>query len=163
MTSRSKRKGPPLSIRATVVAASVGRAASATIGRLLGSVSPSRPPPEKPPWFSAQVSTARASTATRPSQSRPRAGVGSEAHGLRTPLGLGAAVLPQRVDRPARQVVVEEQPGDALAVVVPAVVEHRQQPGESLDDQVVVVEERRGHLRPGTGRRYGGRQLVHLD
>ena len=47
------------------------------------------------------------------------------------------------IGRPG-QVVVGEQPGDALAVVVPAVVQHGQQPGQALDHQAVLDERRPG-------------------
>ena len=53
---------------------------------------------------------------------------------------------------PAGQVGVEEQPGDALAVVVPAVVQHVSRPAEALDDEPVVVEEGRGHRGPAPAR-----------
>src|SRR3954467_4907494 len=127
-------------MRPTVCAPSGGSWVIWTAGRSVGSACPWRPPPEKPPpWLSAHVRIATPRTAAKASQRRPRAGAGSEAHGLRTPLDLGAAVLAQGVDGTARQVGVAEQPGDALAVVVPAVVEHGEQPGQALHHEPIVV------------------------
>src|SRR5215213_4176609 len=78
----------------------------------------------------------------------PRTHAGSERHRLGPPSHFGAPVLPQRVDRSARQrLVLGEQPGDDLPVVVAAVVEHGQHPGDTLDNEAA-VEERSRDLLP---------------
>ena len=73
-----------------------------------------------------------------------------------------AAVLAQRVDRPAREVVVEEEPRDALAVVVPVVVHHGEQARQPLDDEAV-LDEQGGDLLAGARRGHGGGELVLAD
>src|SRR5689334_13267341 len=125
-------KGPPASMSARVSRASAGRSATAIV--------PPRSPEEDDgadPSWRYQVRAASTTTTTRPSAvRRVVAGTGDvlEGHGLGAALDLGTAVLAQRVDRPAGQVVVEEQPGDDLAVVVPVVVHQGQQARESLHD-----------------------------
>ena len=73
-----------------------------------------------------------------------------------------AAVLAERVDRAAREVVVGEEPGDALAVVEAVVVQQRQQAGQPLDHQAVLDEVGR-HPRAGARHGHRGGELVLAD
>src|SRR3712207_8497401 len=52
------------------------------------------------------------------------------------------AVLAQGVDGTTRQVGVEKEPGDALAVVVPTVVEHGQQAGQRSEEHTSELQSR---------------------
>src|SRR6188472_3906936 len=86
-----------------------------------------------------------------------------QGHRLRAALDLRAAVLAQRVDRPAREVGLEVEPRDDLAVVVPAVVEQGQQAAEALDRQAVLADEVGRHLRADPRGRHRRGQLVVAD
>src|SRR5437870_6042525 len=103
------------------------------------------------PRASARASRAKASG---PPVRRVRVLIASEAEGLGAALDLGAAVLPQRVDGAAGEVAGSEDPRDALAVVPPEVVQHRQQSGQALDD-LAVLDELGRDLLPGSGAGYG--------
>ncbi|CUR53988.1 hypothetical protein NOCA2120021 [metagenome] len=82
--------------------------------------------------------------------------------GLRASLGLGAAVLPQGVDRRSGQLGVGEDPLDALAVVEAVVVQHGEHAWQALDD--LTVEDERGRdLLTCPRRRHRCRQLVLAD
>src|SRR3954452_1979464 len=88
---------------------------------------------------------------------------GSEGHRLGATLDLSATVLPQRVDRPARQRVVgREQPGEDEPVVVPAVVQHGADTGHALGD-LAVLDQRRVDLLARSGAGYGSCELVLPD
>src|SRR5512144_1456706 len=132
-------------MRATVSRASAGRSAGATQGSpLAGSVAPedvagvevdvgAGAPGSSPPACVHQTARAATSATTAPRTERVRlTGPASERHRLGATLDLGPAVLAQGVDRPTGQVRVDEQPGDALAVVVVPVVQQRQQPRKAL-------------------------------
>src|SRR6476469_9265730 len=77
----------------------------------------------------------------------------SEGHGLRAALDLGPPVLAQRVDRPPREVVVEEEPRDALAVVVLVVVHQGEQTRQPLHHEAV-LDEQGGDTLAGTRGRH---------
>src|ERR687894_1181886 len=82
----------------------------------------------------------------------------SERQGLGAPGDLGVPVAAQRVHGGARQRVVgAEEPLEGLLVAEAAVLEHREQPGQVLEDAAVLEEVRRDPAVAAAG---DGHELV---
>ena len=166
MPSRSYGKGPPASI-------SVDRVAPPPAGSCGERDAPGR---SRRVGVAVAAAAGEAALVERPGEDRERedrdAGRSTAGRGrawVQKPMACARRLTSEpRFSRsasigPAGQVGVEEQPGDALAVVVPAVVQQGQQARQPLDDEPSSSRNAAGTRGPAPGGGYGGGELVVPD